>query len=124
MATESINMPLTRSRAQQIRGNNKTGRGALCDISANPQQQPAKKQQTKRQRNAPKTFIVAEDVPECDVMIENIEIEAMELSSTEIGESEGRPEWYSPDPQYVCDYMNDIMACYRRSEVRHSCPLL
>jgi cyclin B len=27
-----------------------------------------------------------------------------------------KPAWYSPDPQYVSDYMNDIMHCYRQSE--------
>jgi len=116
-----VNMPLTRARAQQIRGN-KTGRGALCDISANPQQ--AKKQQTRRK--AFKAFTVAEDMPVvqdlpvCDVFIENIEIDAMELSLGEEEEQEeqSRPEWYSPDPQFVSEYMNDIMACYRRSEMR------
>eukprot|EP00656_Telonema_subtile_P049061 TRINITY_DN6023_c0_g1_i4.p1 TRINITY_DN6023_c0_g1~~TRINITY_DN6023_c0_g1_i4.p1 ORF type:complete len:300 (-),score=101.70 TRINITY_DN6023_c0_g1_i4:387-1286(-) len=48
-------------------------------------------------------------------MIENIEIEAMELSIGE-EEEESRPDWFSPDPQFVSEYMNDIMTCYRRSE--------
>lgn len=100
MAAENVNMRVTRSRALQIAAN-KSGRGALTDISANPQQ--AKKQAV-RKKNGPKAFAVA-----CD----DIEIEDMELS---IGEPEGKPEWYSPDPQFVADYMNDIMGCYRRSE--------
>ena len=104
MEAENANMRVTRSRALQMAAK-KTGRGALTDISANPQQ--AKKQAV-RKKNVTKAFAVASDDIDIDAMVLSIGDECMEQT---------KPEWYSPDPQFVSEYMNEIMGCYRRSEV-------
>jgi len=114
MATENVSMRVTRSRAAATQGNNKTGRGALNDISDNRQQH--KKQQIRKKNAIKAAFAVS-----CDDVADNL-LDPMDLVNNTVDlvsvieiETE-KPEWYSPDPQFVSDYMNDIMHCYRQSE--------
>ena len=110
-------MRVTRSRAAATHGNNKTGRGALNDISENRQQH--KKQQI-RKKNATKAAFAVSCDDVADIQLDPMDLvnNTVDLVSTiEIETETEKPEWYSPDPQYVSDYMNDIMHCYRQSEV-------
>jgi len=116
--TENASMRVTRSRAAATQGNNKTGRGALNDISENRQQH--KKQQI-RKKNATKAAFAVSCDDVADIQLDPMDLvnNTVDLVSTiEIETETEKPDWYSQDPQYVSDYMNDIMHCYRQSEGR------
>merc|ERR1712086_653829 len=116
--TENASMRVTRSRAAATQGNNKTGRGALNDISENRQQH--KKQQI-RKKNATKAAFAVSCDDVADIQLDPMDLvnNTVDLVSTiEIETETEKPDWYSQDPQYVSDYMNDIMHWYRQSEGR------
>lgn len=97
-------MRVTRSRTRQLDGN-KTARSVLGDVSQNPQQQKKQKRQTRKK--VVKPFEAAVDQP--------VEDSVPTASSQCIV---AKPEWHSTDPQFVSEYMDDIMKCYQQKEAR------
>merc|ERR1711935_203168 len=98
--TENASMRVTRSRAAATQGNNKTGRGALNDISENRQQH--KKQQI-RKKNATKAAFAVSCDDVADIQLDPMDLvnNTVDLVSTiEIETETEKPDWYSQVPQH------------------------